>query len=132
MNNSGIAVTTSCNYFKVDPKNMLLVYDDIDLPLGSIRFREKGHSGGHRGVEDVIYQIANHEFPRLKLGIANDGHMRPAEKFVLSPFKTDEIDLVNETINVAVDAINYYLKNGIREAMNKFNKKPMNEKGENG
>lgn len=132
MNNSGMAVTASCNYFNAEPENMLLVYDDIDLPLGSIRFREKGHSGGHRGVEDVIYQFANHEFPRLKLGIANNGHMRPAEKFVLRRFKPDEKDLVNETINVAVDAINYYLKNGVRETMNTFNKKPIDEKGENG
>ena len=132
MNNSGFAVASACNYFDIKKDDLLLIYDDIDLPLGSIRFRIKGHSGGHKGVEDVIYQFGSHEFSRLKLGIANDGNMRPAEKFVLRPFREDENEKVDETITLAVDAVKNYLKNGIRETMNIFNKKSMNEKGENG
>ena len=132
MNNSGFSIVSACNYFDIKNNNLLLIYDDIDLSLGTLKFKEKGFSGGHKGVENVIYQLGSNEFPRLKLGIANDGVMRPSEKFVLQPFRNDEKTIINETINIAADALDYYLINGIRKTMNYFNKKPIIGKGENG
>ena len=123
MNNSGLALLDVKQFYKVTPENILVVYDDIDLPLGTIRFRENGGYGGHKGVESIIYQLQSENFHRMRLGIATNENMRPSEKFVLSPFKNEDEDLKNEVIERACEGVNYYLSHNIKETMNKFNKK---------
>ena len=100
---------------------MIVAYDDIDLPFGTIRLRPTGGTGGHRGVESIIYHLKSENYNRLKLGIATDEHMRPAEKYVLNPFPDKYNDEIKIVINQACDALEFFLDNGIIEAMNKFN-----------
>ena len=96
MNNSGIALAQFISYFKISLDKILIVYDDIDLPLGLIKYKKKGGSGGHRGIESIIYHLNDDNFHRLRIGIATNEIMRPSEKYVLSPFhKSYGIDVDN-------------------------------------
>ena len=123
MNNSGVALLDIKKFFKVEPENFLVVYDDIDLPLGTIRFRKEGGSGGHKGLESIIYQLQSENFNRIRLGIATNENMRPSEKFVLSPFQKDDEELKKEVVERACKGVNYYLSHDIEETMNKFNER---------
>ncbi len=123
MNNSGFAIKSALDYFKIHISDIILIYDDIDLPLGTLRFKESGQSAGHRGVEDVIYHLSNHIFPRIKIGIANDGQMRPSEKFVLRKFRKNEHVTVKDIVDFSCNALDFFLINSMQETMNKFNKK---------
>ena len=123
MNNSGLALLDIKTFFKVDLENFLVVYDDIDLPLGTIRFREGGGSGGHKGLESIIYQLQSEKFKRLRIGIATNEKMRPSEKYVLSPFNKRYEKLINEMVEQACDGINYFLSHDITKTMNKYNDK---------
>jgi PTH1 family peptidyl-tRNA hydrolase len=123
MNNSGNAILDIKNYYKIKTKNILVVYDDIDLPLGMIKFKEKGGDGGHKGIESVIYKLQSDRFNRLRIGIATDDIMRPAEKYVLSAFKDKYLENVKMTIEKACEAIDFYYSHDINETMNKFNEK---------
>ena len=122
MNSSGLAINQILHYYKASIEDLVIIYDDIDLPLGTVRFKNKGGAAGHRGIENIIYQLRSESFLRLRLGIAiEDLNMRPSEKYVLSPFPKEykeEIDLV---INKSVDGLEYLLDNGIEKTMNKFN-----------
>jgi len=122
MNNSGVAVKQILNYYKASNQELIIIYDDIDLPFGSFKFKDRGGAAGHRGVENIIYQLKSETFIRLRLGIAIDSlRMRPSEKYVLSPFPKKygkEVDLV---INNSIDGLEYLLDNGITKTMNKFN-----------
>ena len=123
MNNSGMPVLDVKQFFKVEPEQFLVVYDDIDLPLGTIRFRDGGGTGGHKGIESIIYQAQNEKFNRLRIGIATDDDMKPAERYVLSPFRDEQKESVNEMIEKACEGIEYYLSHDIKETMNQFNEK---------
>ena len=123
MNNSGMPVLDVKQFFKVEPEQFLVAYDDIDLPLGTIRFRDGGGTGGHKGIESIIYQAQNEKFNRLRIGIATDDDMRPAERYVLSPFRDEQKESVNEMIEKACEGIEYYLSHDIKETMNQFNEK---------
>ena len=122
MNNSGVAIKQILSYYKASIQDLIIIYDDIDLPLGVMRFKDKGGPAGHKGIENIIYQLQSESFLRLRLGIAVEGlRMRPSENYVLSPFPKEykeEIDLV---INKSVDGLAYLLDNGIVKTMNKFN-----------
>ena len=123
MNNSGMPVLDVKQFFKVEPNQFLVVYDDIDLPLGTIRFRDGGGTGGHKGIESIIYQIQSENFNRLRIGIATEDEMRPAEKYVLNPFRDGQKEIVNDMIEKACEGIEYYLSHDIKETMNQFNEK---------
>ena len=123
INNSGNALLNMKQFFKVDIKDILVIYDDIDLPLGTIRLRESGGSGGHKGIESIIYQLQSENFKRLRIGIATDENMRPSEKFVLSPFREQDKTLVQMVIDKACDCINYYINHDTKDTMNKYNEK---------
>ena len=120
MNHSGIAVKDLCKHY--NQTDLIIVYDDIDLPLGSIRFKEGGGAGGHKGIESIIYQLETQEFHRLKIGIAlDDINMRPSEHYVLKPFPKKYQEDMKTTIARSVDALDFYFKNSIVETMNKYN-----------
>ena len=128
VNNSGLAIKQLLNYFdNIDSNDLVVIYDDLDIELGNIRFKSKGSDGGHNGIKSVIYHLNSNTFDRLKIGIATSTRMRPSEVYVLKPFPKKYTQIVNEVIINAVDGINFYLKNGIVESMNNFNKKDNNE-----
>ena len=122
MNNSGIAVADYCRYFQNTSEELLVVYDDIDLPLGTLRFKPSGGSGGHKGMESIIYQLESEDFNRLRIGISAENEMGPSERYVLSPFPKDWKEKINEMIEKACDGIDYFLTHDMKETMNKFNK----------
>ncbi len=121
MNNSGIAVADYCRYFQNTSEELLVVYDDIDLPLGTLRFKPSGGSGGHKGMESIIYQLESEDFNRLRIGISAENEMGPSERYVLSPFPKDWKEKINEMIEKACDGIDYFLTHDMKETMNKFN-----------
>ena len=121
MNNSGMAVADYCRYFQNTPEELLVVYDDIDLPLGTLRFKPNGGSGGHKGMESIIYQLESEDFNRLRIGISAENEMGPSEQYVLSPFPKDWKEKINEMIEKACDGIDYFLTHDMKETMNKFN-----------
>ena len=120
MNHSGVAIKDSFNHY--NQSELIVVYDDIDLSLGSIRFKESGGTGGHKGIESIIYQLETEDFHRLKIGIAlDDISMRPSEHYVLKPFPKKYKEDVETMIIRAVDALEFYFQNSIVETMNKYN-----------
>ena len=125
--NSGLAIKQLLNYFdNIDSNDLIIIYDDLDIELGNIRFKSKGSDGGHNGIKSIIYHLNSDTFDRLKIGIATQTKMRPSEVYVLKPFPKKYTQIVNEVIINAVDGINFYLKSGIVESMNNFNKKDNN------
>jgi len=121
VNNSGIAIKQIMNYYKIEVSDIIVVYDDIDIDLGKIKFRLKGTDGGHNGIKSIIYHLNSDYFDRLRIGIATSLAMRPSEKYVLKPFPNKYNNLINEVLDNATLGINYYLKEGINETMNNFN-----------
>ena len=120
MNHSGVAVKDLLRHYS--QTELIIVYDDIDLPLGSIRFKESGGTGGHKGIESIIYQLETEEFHRLKVGIAlDDINMKPSENYVLKPFPKKYQEDVQTMITRSVDALEFYFENSIVETMNKYN-----------
>jgi PTH1 family peptidyl-tRNA hydrolase len=131
MNSSGVAIADYCRYFQNSIEDFLVIYDDIDLPLGVLRFRPDGGAGGHRGVESIIYQMNTEGFCRLRIGISIDNKSETAEQYVLSSFQKDYKEMIEKMIEIACDGIEYYLSHSIHETMNKFNENT-NEKGIDG
>ena len=122
VNNSGIAIAQILNYYdNVDLSNVIIIYDDIDLSLGKLRFKSEGTDGGHNGIKSIIHHSKSIYFDRLKIGIGTSMKMRPSEKYVLKPFPKKYNQLISEVIEHASLGIDYYVKNGIDKAMNNYN-----------
>jgi len=121
MNNSGIAIKQFLDYYKLNTDNLIIIYDDIDIELGRIKFRAKGSAGGHNGIKSIIYHLKTDTFDRLKIGIATSMKMKPSEEYVLKSFPKKYNNLITEVLDITNSGIDYYLKNGIKETMNKFN-----------
>ncbi len=120
MNRSGLAVRQVLDYFKIDIADLLVVHDDFHLSLGELRFRARGSSGGHNGIQSVIDHLQTQEFQRLKIGIGND--FKDAVSFVLTPFHKQEQELLEIIIPVAGEAISSWIKDGLETAMNHYNR----------
>ena len=120
MNNSGYPVQDVVAFYKSSIQDVLVVFDDIDLPLGTLRFRPLGGAGGHKGVVSLIMQFGTENFPRLRLGIATDSPMRPSEKYVLSPFRRQDEAVVARVLEETVAGIDYYLENGCDKTLRRF------------
>jgi len=121
MNASGEFVGALARYWKVEPALLLVVSDDISLPLGRIRIRLKGSSGGQRGLESVLDCLGTDEVPRLRLGVGPKPERLDAADFVLSRFLPEERDRVSEMIGRAGEAVQAACERGIEPAMNSFN-----------
>ncbi len=121
MNNSGKAVLDISESWSLMAKEIFVILDDVDLPLGSLRIKPKGGDGSHRGLESVIYSLNTNEFPRLRFGIGTDEEMRPAEEYVLKPFRSDDQRTALGAVKRAVDALDSVLFNGIEKTMNRVN-----------
>lgn len=120
MNLSGEAVRAVMDYYKINVKDILIVYDDIALDLGRIRFRANGSNGGHNGIKSIIKHVGTKEFDRLKIGIGPQPNI-PSENFVLQNFPKEQLEELKEILKRADEAIEFYLKNDIQKAQNKFN-----------
>lgn len=114
MNLSGDSVSKLVNFYHCDPKDLCVVYDDIDLPLGSMRFRMEGSAGTHNGMRDIIEKLGFNNFPRLRIGIESRGQSSPKEQdissFVLQPFSDDETKVVHTVLNEAAKSLTEYLE----------------------
>ena len=121
MNRSGNAVLEVVETWNLFPQDIIAVVDDVDLPLGSIRIRPKGGDGCHRGMENIIYQLQSDQFPRIRLGIGTDENMRPAENYVLKPFRSDDQDTASEMVQTGADTIENILIHGLNKTMSQFN-----------
>ncbi len=120
MNSSGDAVGPLARYYKVAPENVLIVYDELDLPFGTIRLREKGGAGGHNGMKSIINHLGQ-DFPRVRLGIGRPPGQMPVPAYVLQDFGKDDLPLLDDVLNEAVRAIETYLRDGIQQAMSRHN-----------
>jgi PTH1 family peptidyl-tRNA hydrolase len=121
MNLSGEAVAYLCRREKIDPSEILVVYDDMALPLGRIRIRPGGSAGGHNGMKSIIAHLHTQEFPRVRVGIGSAN--RDAIDHVLSRFHRAEKQAAHEAIITAADAIEMILSEGLEPAMNQYNRK---------
>lgn len=120
MNLSGEAVRAVMDYYKIDVKDILIVYDDIALDLGRIRFRANGSDGGHNGIKSVIKHVGTKEFDRLKIGIGPQPNI-PSENYVLQNFPKDQLETLKDVLKKSDEAIKFYLENDIQKVQNKFN-----------
>ena len=123
MNLSGKAVKQFADFYGVNPESMLIVHDDLDLPVGRIKVVIHGGSGGHRGVQSVIDYLGSTQFPRVKIGIGRPRHGEETEDFVLSPFYIDEIDIMDKVIQLSVLACQLFVSEGVESVMNAINRK---------
>ena len=123
MNDSGIAVSDCLKCWEVKPEELLVICDDLRLPVGRIRIRTKGSDGGHNGLKSIIAHLGSSDFPRLRMGIGQPEPNYPAEKYVLKPFHKKEKKIVKEMIQTAAEAVDYTIAEGVQKAMNRFNAK---------
>ncbi len=124
MNRSGWAVEELIEKYELTPKNMLVIVDDFNLPLGKLRLRKSGSDGGHNGLESIIDTIGSNDFSRLRLGIGPIPENTNSPDFVLSKFESDELKLVEEMLDKAAEAVLFSINNRFDEAMNKYNNNP--------
>jgi peptidyl-tRNA hydrolase, PTH1 family len=121
MNLSGKAIGALARFYKVPTERILVVYDDLDLPLGALRLRDQGGSGGHRGMASIIDHLNSQAFPRIRVGIGRPpGRMAP-EVYVLQDFDAEQWAVMEQTYAQAVAAIHSVLREGFQTAMNQFN-----------
>lgn len=120
MNLSGEAIGPLVNYYKIPQRNILVVYDELDIPFAVIRLREKGGAGGHNGMRSLIQHLGN-DFARMRMGIGRPpGRMDPAA-FVLQDFGREELPLLSEMLSTAVEAVESFVRHGIDLTMSRFN-----------
>jgi len=127
MNESGQAVGPLARWHHLDGRAILLVYDDVDLPLGTIRVRARGGSGGHRGVASVLTALGGEDVARVRVGIGR-GESQDTAEYVLSPFRADEEPVLRDALDRAVAAVMCCVERGVDRAMNEFNAEPKETK----
>lgn len=127
MNGSGLGVAQACLSLQLQPAEVLVAYDDIDLPLGQMRIRREGGAGGHRGMESLIAELGTQRFPRLRLGIRGEGRGADTAGYVLAPFEAAELPELETLIGRAADAVRMILRRGLGPAMNTYNVKAKTE-----
>jgi len=129
MNLSGLSVRELVAEYQVDVKSdLIVIYDELDLPLGAIRIRTRGSSAGHNGMESILGALGTDELLRIRLGIAPERKVTDGVKFVLTPFRKAQLKVVDEVLDIAAEAVELILKEGPAAAMNRFNRK--NEPGD--
>jgi PTH1 family peptidyl-tRNA hydrolase len=123
MNRSGMAVRGIIDNFSLPLSSILVVHDDIDVPLGQIRYRFGGSDGGHLGVRSVIETVGGSGFTRLRVGIDRPSGAKDTALYVLSRFSEEEMDVVKKVVSLSCESIIYLLKNGLSKTMNRYNRK---------
>jgi peptidyl-tRNA hydrolase, PTH1 family len=124
MNLSGLSVRELVDEHQVEVKtDLIVIYDELDLPLGTIRIRQRGGTAGHNGMESIQGALGTDEFLRIRLGIAPEHKVSDGAKFVLTPFRKAQDAVVDEMLDKAAEAVGVIVKEGPAAAMNKFNRK---------
>jgi PTH1 family peptidyl-tRNA hydrolase len=122
MNRSGDSIRAYFDFFGLHAEDVLVVHDDVDLPLGRVRVVRGGSAGGHKGVLSAIQHLGTHEFPRIKIGVGRPRHDgESVEDYVLKSFYRDEKKVVKEVIQVAIQACELVIEGGVEAAMNHIN-----------
>ena len=120
MNLSGIVIKKFIDYFKVDINDVLIICDDLDMPVGKLKLKPQGSSGGHNGLKNIEENIGTKEYKRLKLGIGNDKAINTKD-YVLSKFNSSHLKLINQQMNIVNDIIDDYFRISFDKLMNKYN-----------
>jgi PTH1 family peptidyl-tRNA hydrolase len=129
MNLSGQSVQGLMHFYKLPLENMLIAHDDLDLPVGTIRLRPDGRSAGQKGMKSAIERLGTDEFPRLRLGIGRPPGQMTAPDYVLQNFSTSDLEIIDETLDRAVEAALVWVTDGLEKAMTKYNRTLPSEKG---
>lgn len=127
MNLSGQSVREIVDFYKIDPEDLTVIYDDLDLPMGTLRIRAKGSAGTHNGMKSVVYQIQTDEFPRIRVGIGGERKGDTVD-YVISGFRGEDANIMREAVLKAADAAECLVRDGVSEAMNRFNTKKKKKK----
>lgn len=122
MNNSGEAVSEAARFYKIKPENIIVVFDDISLPVGKMRIRKSGSAGGHNGIKSIIEHLGSQDFPRVKIGVGEKPHKEmDLADWVLSRFPAEEQKVLFEKLGDASEAVRLMISGKFDEAMNRFN-----------
>jgi len=130
MNLSGRAVKLYKERYGVLNEDIMVVHDDLDLPLGRLRVARDGGSGGHKGVSSIIEALGSKEFARLRIGIGRPRYSESVEEYVLSPFYSDELETLEKVVDLAVEGCELFVSKGIDHAMNRINPQNLVKGGE--
>lgn len=124
MNRSGEAIRAVIDWYKIPPKSVLAIYDDMDLPVGRLRLRLSGSAGGHNGMKSAIAHLGSQDFPRLRIGIGKPtltGAEKKAIGHVLGKFSPEESKLISEILQLVVEAVELSLREGVEKTMSLYN-----------
>ncbi|HEY9616394.1 MAG TPA: aminoacyl-tRNA hydrolase [Microcoleaceae cyanobacterium] len=130
MNNSGQAIRAVTDWYKLSPESVLVVYDEMDLPVGKLRLRLSGSAGGHNGMKSTIAHLGTQAFPRLRVGIGSAKDVHPDKdtvSHVLGQFSAQEAKVMVEVVEIAVSAIELSLKQGVEKAMSLYNNRTITD-----
>ena len=120
MNLSGEVVRKFANFYKIEPKDILIVHDDLDLPVGKIRIKSKGSSGGHNGIKSIIENLKTEEFPRFKIGVGNDKNL-DTKDYVLGKFSKKDLEIINKIYSFSSLILDDFLDIDIEKLKSKYN-----------
>lgn len=123
MNLSGESVRAAADFYKVEPENIIIVYDDVSLEPGQLRIRGKGSAGGHNGIKNIISHLGTQEFPRVKVGVGEKPKEMDLADYVLSRFSKGEQEMMDQAFLEAAQAVSTMVGHGMDAAMNRFNGK---------
>ncbi len=123
MNLSGESVREIADFYKIEPENIIIIYDDISLDVGQLRIRKKGSAGGHNGIKNIIAHLGTQEFPRIKVGIGNKPEGWDLADYVLSKYSKAEQEALEEAADGVIGAVKLMLMDDIEAAMNRYNAK---------
>ena len=121
MNRSGSSVQPARDFYKLDSQHLIVVCDDLNLPVGRLRFRAKGSAGGQKGLADIIARLGTDEFPRLRIGIGGPPPRWDAADYVLSRFDPDERSVIDAAVQRACEGLADWVRQGIQYCMNRYN-----------
>lgn len=121
MNLSGESVGPLVDYFDIDIDDVIIVYDDLDLPVGKLRIRKKGSAGGHNGMKSIIYHLRSDSFKRIRIGVGRPNGRKPIVDYVLEDFPKEEYDTMTQVVKDAAKACDSWLDTPFEQVMNQFN-----------
>jgi peptidyl-tRNA hydrolase, PTH1 family len=121
MNLSGESISAIMDYFQIEMEDLLVIYDDLDLPVGKIRLRQKGSAGGHNGIKSTIAHLGTQDFNRIRVGIDRPNNGMSVSDYVLSRFLKVEQEEMSKVVTTCIEAIEYWLENPFLQVMNRYN-----------
>ena len=127
MNRSGQSVRAVVDWYRIEPQSVLVIYDEMDLPVGKLRLRLSGSAGGHNGMKSIISHLGTKEFPRLRIGIGKSDGRKETVSHVLGKFAPEEQPIIKEALELSTHAVERSLKEGVEKAMSLYNNKQVNQ-----